>query len=72
MDGRTFYTNGCNSAKSGNRVMVLAFCTSSIDPLSRYQVSFHSNLYFQRYAPDKPFTAKIAVNTGERVTIFAF
>ena len=57
-DGRKFYTNGCNSA-SGDRVMVLAFCTSSIGPLSIYQVPFQSLLYFQRYALDKLFTAKI-------------
>ena len=58
-DGRTFYTNGCYSAKSGNRVTVLAFCTSSFVPLTIYQVSFRSLLYFQRYALDKLFTAKI-------------
>ena len=61
MDGWTFYTNGCNSIKRGDRVMILAFCISSIGPLSIHQVSFHSFLYmyFQRYAPDKLFTAKI-------------
>ena len=59
MDGRTFYTNGCNTAKSGDKVTVLAFCTFSIGPLSIHQVSFHSLLYFQRYASDKLFIAKI-------------
>ena len=38
-DGRTFYTNGCNSAVSGNRVMVLAFCIF-IGPQSIYKVLF--------------------------------
>ena len=76
-DGRTFYTNGCQSAKSGDRVMVLAFYTSSIGPLSMYQISFHPLLYFQRYALDKLFTAKMkrgsnSVNTGDRVTILEF
>ena len=42
-----------------------------------YQVSFNSLLYFQRYAPDKLFTAKIkkgsnSVNTGDRVMVLAF
>ena len=58
-DGRTFHTNICNAAKSGDRVMVLAFCISAIGPLSIYQASFHSLVYFQRYAPDKLFIAKI-------------
>ena len=58
MDGLTFYTNVCNSTKSDDRVMVLAFCSSSISPLTIYQVSFHSLLYFQRYAPNKLFIAK--------------
>ena len=55
-----------------DRVMILAFCTSSDDPLSMYQDSFNSLLYFQRYAPDKLIIAKIKkgsnpVNTGDRV-----
>ena len=42
-----------------------------------YQVSFNSLLYFQRYAPDKLFIAKIkkrsnSVNIGDRVMILAF
>ena len=42
-----------------------------------YQVSFNSLLYFQRYAPDKLFIAKIrmvsnSVNTGDRVMVLAF
>ena len=52
-DGRTFYTNGCYSATSDDKVIVLASCTFSIGPLSIYQVSFHALLYFQRFAPDK-------------------
>ena len=58
-DGWTFYTNGCNSAKSGDRVMVLAFCTSSIGPLTIYKVSLNYHQYFKRYALDKLFIAKI-------------
>ena len=58
-DGRTFYTNGSFSAKSDDRVMVLVFCTFPNGPLSIYQVSFYFSLYFQRYAPDKRFIAKI-------------
>ena len=74
--GRTFYINGCNSAKSGDRVMVLAFCTSSDDPLSIDQVSFYSLIYFQRYAPDKLLLQKLkrgsnSVKTGDRVTVLA-
>ena len=38
--------------------LVLALCTSSDDRLSMYQVSLNSLLYFQRYAPEKLFTAK--------------
>ena len=57
--------------------MVLALCTSSDSHLSMYQVSFKSLPYFQRYAPDKPFTAKIkkgsnSLNTGDRVMVLAF
>ena len=59
MDGRTFYTKGCNSAKSADRAMVLAIRTFCISPLSIHQVSFYSHVYFQRYAPDKLFIAKI-------------
>ena len=44
---------------------------------SMYQVSFNSLLYFQRYAPDKLFTAKIkkgsnSLNIGDRVIVLAF
>ena len=42
-----------------------------------YQVSFNSLVYFQRYALDRLFIAKIkkgsnSINTGDRVTILAF
>ena len=42
-----------------------------------YQVSFNSHLYFQRYAPNKLFIAKInqesySVNTGDRVMFLAY
>ena len=57
--------------------MVLPLCTFSDSHLSMHQVSFYSLLYFQRYAPDKLFIAKIKkgsnfVNTGDRVMILAF
>ena len=60
-----------------DRVTVLAFSTSSDGHLSMYQVSFNPLLYFQRYAPDKLFIAKIkkgsnSVNAGDRVMVFAF
>ena len=48
-----------NSVNTGDRVMVLAFCTFSDKPLEMYHVSFNSHQYFQRYAPDKLFIAKI-------------
>ena len=42
-----------------------------------YQVSFNSLLYFQRYAPDKLFIAKIengssSIKTGDTVMLLAF
>ena len=56
--------------------MALALCTSSDDHLSIQQVSLNSLLYFQRYAPDKLFIAKIkkgsnSINTGDRVIVLA-
>ena len=68
---------GNKSEITCDRVTVLALCTSSDGLLSMYQVSFNSLLYFQRYAPDKLFTAKIkkgsnSVNTGDRVMVLAF
>ena len=52
-------------------------CTSSDGHLSMYQVSFNSLLYFQRYAPDKLFIAKIkkgsnSVNTRDGIVVHAF
>ena len=66
-----------NSVITCHRVTVLALCTSSDGRLSMYKVSFNSLPYFQRYAPDKLFTAKIkkernSVNTGDRVMVLAF
>ena len=60
-----------------NRVTVLALCTISDGRLSRYQVSFDSLLYFQRYAQDKFNIAKIrkgnnSINTDDRVMALAF
>ena len=60
-----------NSVNTGDRIMVLAFCYSSYNPLSVYQVSFNSLVYFQRYTPDKLIIAKIkkrnnSVNTIDR------
>ena len=68
---------GNNSKITFDRVMVLALCISSDGQLSMYQVSFNSLLYFQRYPPDKLFTAKIkkgsnSVNTSDRVMVLAF
>ena len=56
--------------------MILAICIFSDGPLSMCQVSFNSLVYFQRYAPDKLFIAKIkkgsnSINTADRVTILA-
>ena len=53
-----------------------ALCTSSDGHLSMYQVSFTSLQYFQRYASDKLFIAKIkkgtnSVHTGDRVMVLA-
>ena len=60
-----------------DRVIVLAFCTSSDDILSMYQVLINPLLYFQRNAPDKLNIAKYrkgsnSVNTGELVVVLAF
>ena len=60
-----------------NRVTVFALCTTSDGHLSMYQVSYNSLLYFQRYALDKLFIAKIkkesnSINTGDRVMVLAF
>ena len=57
-----------------DRIMVLAFCNYSDDILSIYQVPCNSLLYFQKYAPDKHFIAKIrkgsnSVNTDCRVWV---
>ena len=56
--------------------MILAFCTTSDGPLSVYQVSLNSLVYFLRHAPDKLFIAKMkkgsnSVNTVDRVMVFA-
>ena len=69
--------NGSNSEITCDRVTILALCTSSDGHLSMYQVSFNSLLYFQRYALDKLFTAKIkngnnSINTGDRVMVLTF
>ena len=56
--GRTFYANGCNSAKSDNRIMALAFCTSSIGPLSIYRVSFHSLFILSEICSGQAFYCK--------------
>ena len=41
------YKKEGNSVNTGDTVMVLALCNSSHDPLSVYQVSFNSFVYFQ-------------------------
>ena len=48
---------GSNSVNTGNKVMVLILCNFLYDPLSVYQVSSSSLVYFQRYAPDKLYIA---------------
>ena len=67
---------GSHSVNIIDRVMILALCTSADDPLSLSQVSFNSLVHFQRYAPDKLFTAKMKkgsnyVNTVGRVVVLA-
>ena len=59
------------------RTPLPALYTSSDGHLSMYPVSFNSLLYFQRYALDKLFIAKIrkgsnSANTGNRVLVLAF
>ena len=56
--------------------MILAFCTFADGPLSMHQVSFNSLAYFQRYAPNKLFIAKMKkgsnpVNTVDMVMVLA-
>ena len=68
------YEKGSNSVNTVGRVMVLALCDSAAGPLSMYQVSFNSLVYFQKYAPDKLFMAKMKresnfVNTVDRVMV---
>ena len=53
------FKKGSNSVNTGDRAMVLAFCTSADGPLLMYLISFNSLIYFQRYAPNKLFIAKI-------------
>ena len=68
---------GNNSVITCDRVTLLAFCTFSDSRLLMYQVSFNSIVHFQRYTPDKRFTAKNkkgsnSINTGNRVMVLAF
>ena len=67
---------GSNYINTGDRVMALALCISSHGPLSVYQISFNSLVYFQRYALDKLISAKIKkgsnfINTGNKVMVLA-
>ena len=67
---------GSNSVNTVGRVMILAPCTFSDGPVSMYQFSFNSLIYFQRYAADKLFIAKIIkasnfIYNVDRVTILA-
>ena len=67
---------GSEPINTDGRVMILAFCSSSGGPLSMYQVSFNSLVYFQRYTPDKLSIAKIkngrnSVNTVDGVMVLA-
>ena len=66
----------CNSVNTADRATLLALYTFDDGPLSRYQVSFNALVYFQRYAPDKLFIAKMKkennpINTVDRVMILA-
>ena len=65
-------SKGSNSVSTGDRVMNFALLNFLYAPLSVYQVSFSSFVYFQRYAPYKFFMTKIkkgssSVNTGGRL-----
>ena len=65
-----------NSVNTIDRVMILALCTFADGPLSMYQISLNSLIYFQKYAPDKLFIAKMkkgsnSVNIVDRVMILA-
>ena len=68
---------GSKFVNTGDRVMILKFCTFSDNPLSMYHVSFNSLLYLQRYTANKFFMPKIkkennSVNTVDMVMILAF
>ena len=68
---------GSTSVITCNRVTVLAPCTISDGCLSKYQVSFDSLLYFQRYAPDIFNIAKTrrgnnSINTDDKGMVLAF
>ena len=68
---------GSNSVNTAGRVTIFALCTFADSPLSMYQVSFNSLIYFQNYAPDKVFFGKIkkesyCVNTGDSSCILQF
>ena len=72
------FKKGSNSVNTGDKVMILAFCTFSDNPLSMYQFSFNSLLYFQKDAPEKVLIAKFlsfkvsnSVNTVDRVKFLA-
>ena len=57
--------------------MVLAFRTFSNIPSINVLIIFNSLLYFPRYAPEKLLIVKIergsnSLNTGDRVSVFAF
>ena len=60
---------GSNSINTKDSVMIVAFCTSSDGPLSMHQVSLKSLVYFQRYAPDKRFIARIKKGSNSLITV---
>ena len=67
---------GSNSVNTVDKVTILALCTSADGPLLICQISFNSIIYFQRYAPDRLFIAKIkkdsnSVDTADRVMVLA-
>ena len=51
-DGRTYGRTDIGRYNTVDRVKVLTLCNFADGPLSMYQVSFNSLLYFQRYAPE--------------------
>ena len=71
---RDITPDGQMAGQADAKATLPALCASSDGHLSLYQVSFNFLLYFQRYAPDKFFIAKIkgsnSANTGDIIMGF--